>query len=54
MKKEAESCYVTSIIFYQSTRCHILEDLNVPDTSAQRLNMGMIMAVPTHRACLVR
>jgi hypothetical protein len=54
MKKEAESCYVTSLTFNQSTWRHILENFNVRDTSTPRLNMGMIVAVPAVSACLAR
>ena len=50
MKNEVASCYVTSITFYQSTWRHILEDLNVTDTSAPMLNV----AVPALCACLAR
>ena len=54
MKKEAASCHVTSIKFYQSTWRHIPDDLNVRDTSAPRLNMGMIIGVPALSACSAR
>jgi len=54
MKKEAASCYVTAITFYQSTWLHIPQDLNVRDTSAPRLNMGMTIGVSALSACLAR